>query len=740
MNSSDAWRRYCAVLLLAGCVVLAGCAARTQKPPEPDLFGAGTPEEGLARMAAVSRAAPGDRELRIRYLNARAAVVGRLLAEGHHERQSGRFDAAEALFRRVLAVEAENALASEGLLAVERDRRHAALIAGAAADMVAGDIDAAERKLAEVLQDDPRHPEALALRRQLDDRGGRNAPFSPALRKELKKPVTLEFRDTPLRQVLEALSKHTGLNFVLDKNVPPDATVTVFLRRVSVADALDVLLGSSQLRRRVLNDTTVLIYPDTADKLVEHQELVVKNFFLANADAKQVAAMLKTILKAKNVFSDDKLNLLIVRDTPETIRLVERMVAVHDVPEPEVMLELEVLEIQRSKLWNLGIQWPEQLTLFPLPSVGTTLTLRDLDRLSASRVGATLSDTVINLRDILNNANLLANPRIRTHSREKALIRIGDRVPVITTTATSTGFVSENVQYIDVGLKLEVEPTIFPDDEISLKLALEVSSVTRQIVSSSGTTTYQIGGRNAATVLRLKDGETQILGGLINDQDVDAANRVPGLASLPMLGRLFRSVNNRNDKTELLLSVTPRLVRGLSPPARTPTEFWSGTENNPRLNSLAFAKTVEKPAAPPAAAAGPALPALAWEAPPSVRAGERVRLSLRLASREALAALPLTVAWDRAVFELIDDRPGNFMAQGNGTVETTRRLDADAGVLSVVQQRQAKKGAQGDGEVLQLEFQALKPAPASRIEARSAASGVGASLPPPAVMRLDVLP
>jgi general secretion pathway protein D len=333
-----------------------------------------------------------------------------------------------------------------------------------------------------------------------------------------------------------------------------------------------------------LNDTTVMIYPDTEAKQGDNQELVVKSYFLANSEAKMVMSMLKTILKAKNVYADDKLNLLIIRDTPAMIKLVDRLVATQDVAEPEVMLEVEVLEVQRSRLLNLGIQFPNQLSLTPLASNGVTLTLQDLKDLTASGIGAALPSTVINLQRQVGDTNLLANPRIRTHNREKAVIRIGDRVPVITTTATSTGFVSENVQYIDVGLKLEVEPTIAPNNEISIKLALEVSSVTKEIISKAGTISYQIGGRNASTVLRLKDGETQILGGLITDQDVKAANRVPGLGDLPILGRLFSSQKDSSDKTELVLSITPRLIRGLVGPPFVPMEFWSGTENDPRTN------------------------------------------------------------------------------------------------------------------------------------------------------------
>lgn len=730
MNARRCFRA-CTVALL--WLTLAGCAGQTAYRQGRALLDRGHPEEALVALEKASQEAPENREYRIHYLNARAQVVARLLLDAQRERQAGHFDEAEALYRRVLRIEPDNEQALAGLPGIEQERRHERLLAEAGALMAAGEAEAAERNLLLVLRDNPRQAAALALRQQIEERAHRNEPMPPALRKAFEKQVSLEFREAPLKQVLEALSLHAGLNFVLDKDVPPGQPVTLFLHQVSVADALDVMLSTNQLRRRILNDTTLLIYPDTSAKQSDHQDLMVKNFFLANAEAKQVMTMLKTVLKAKNVFADDKLNLLIMRDTPAMIRLAERMVSIQDVGEPEVMLELEVLEVQRSRLLNLGIQLPEQLTLSPLPSAGSTnLTLRDLQRLSAGRTGAAISDTVINLQNTLNNSNLLANPRIRTHNREKAVIRIGDRVPIITTTATSTGFVSENVQYVDVGLKLEVEPVIFPNDEISIKLALEVSSVSKEIVSKAGSISYQISGRNAATVLRLKDGETQILGGLINKQDIQAANRFPGLGDLPVLGRLFSSQKDSNDRTELVLSITPRLVRGLAPPLQVPGEFWSGTENDPRLNLLTLSSPAPEtptgvPAASPEAAAGPAL---SWQGPTEVAAGHTFKLSLRLASPQALTSVPLQIAFDPTVFELVAFQPGKFMGQDGAMVETLQPLDGTAGSLSLTQTRSGDAGASGEGELVELELRALRPAPASLIEARPGRfRGVGEAAP-----------
>jgi len=586
MNTSKLWPLAAILLLLAGC---GGNAAHRQGV---ELFALGRQEEGLAKLEQATLEVPDNPVYMLAYRNGRQRIAIRLLGEARQALAAGRLASAESIYRRVLALDGQNEESLAGLAIVEQRCRHADLLEEAKVLIGTGDFAGADLKITRILEENPRQAEARALHQVVIEKTGREQAMSSGLRKSFQKPATLEFRDANLKQVLDALSNHSGLNFVLDKDVPANIVLNVFLRDVSVADALDVIMTTNQLRMRVLNDTTLLIFPDTAAKQSDHQELVVRNFFLANAEAKQVLAMLKTVLKAKNVFADDKLNLLVMRDTPAMIQVAERLVATEDVAEPEVMLEVAVIEIARSQLSNLGIKWPNQLTLAPLPSSGDVLTLKDLQNLSSSGIGASISPLTINLQNDSDATNLLANPRIRTHNREKALIRIGDRVPVITTTATSTGFVSENVQYVDVGLKLEVEPTIFPNDEISIKLALEVSSVVKEVVSKAGSVSYQIGGRNAATVLRLKDGETQILGGLINDDDRKSASRFPGLSLLPILGRLFSSENNNNQKSELLLSITPRIVRGLVPPSQVPPMYWSGTENDPRLRSLSPSRDI----------------------------------------------------------------------------------------------------------------------------------------------------
>jgi general secretion pathway protein D len=311
-----------------------------------------------------------------------------------------------------------------------------------------------------------------------------------------------------------------------------------------------------------------------------------------------VRRSLRTIVKTRDLVVDEKQNMIIMRDTPEAVRLAERLVALHDLPEPEVMLEVEILEVTRARLLQLGVNWPGQLTLTPLSTTGgTTVTLDDLRNISGSSLGATLPPMVINLSKTDGDVNLLANPRIRSKNREKARVLVGDRVPNITTTATATGFVSESVTYVDVGLKLEVEPSVSMNDEIAIKVGLEVSNIVQQIQTRSGSLAYQIGTRNASTVLRLKDGENQVLAGLINDLDRTSANKIPALGDIPILGRLFGSQRDESMKTEIVLSITPRIVRNPQRPSLLQSQFDAGTESN--LRSRGLEGPIGVPPAPP---------------------------------------------------------------------------------------------------------------------------------------------
>jgi general secretion pathway protein D len=610
--------------MILSLALLAGCATDQAFREGQRLIQEGRTEEGLRQLEQAVKEQPGNVQFRTAFIRSREAYIARLLLEGDAALRAGRLEEAQARYREVLRLHPENTRAPAGLAAVEGVRRNEVLVREAEEAMAREDYEAARLRLRAVLTQEPGQARAAALLKQVDEKAGRPQGVQiPQLAAGLRRAVTLEFRDAPLRSVFDALSRQSGLNFVFDRDVRTDAKATVFARNTALSDAIDMILATSQLNKKVLNANTLLIYPNQPAKQREYEELVVRAFFLSNLEAKGALTLVKTLTKSRDVYVDEKLNLLFVRDTPDAIRLVEKVLAVADQAEPEVMLEVEILEVKRGRLLDLGLQWPNQFSVLAretqtsVAPIGQTtqsiqtkvnapLTLQLLKGIDASDILVGPTPT-LNLRKDDADVNLLANPRIRVRNKEKAKIHIGDKVPVITSNVTATGVTSESVSYLDVGLKLDVEPQVYLQGEVAMKVGLEVSNIVQQVKSAGGSLTYQLGSRNASTVLRLKDGETQVLAGLISDEERTAASRVPGLGDLPLLGRLFSTQRDDKNKTEIVLLITPRILRNLERPELAQAEFFAGTEGavSDRPLLLRPARTVPR-VAPPAPEAPPA--------------------------------------------------------------------------------------------------------------------------------------
>ena len=567
------------VILLTGCATALDPALREAR----DHTAAGRGEQALAVLERARRENPERPEYRTEYFRVRDMLAAQWLAQAETLRSSGQPEAAATLYRRVQKYDADSARARAGLQQLDADARHRALVASAERLIKDERYLEAQDELRPVLVENPQQRDARRLQRQIDERTAKPAIVTPRL-KTAPGPISLELRDVPLRAVFDTLSRNTGVSFVLDRDVRADQRTTIVLRNAQPDELVRLVLTTNQLEQKVVNESTLLVYPNTPAKQREYQELVVKSFYLANADVRQTANMVRALVKTRDLFVDEKLNLLVIKDTPAAVRLAERLIATHDLAEPEVMLEVEVLEIGSSRLLELGIRFPDSLALSLVGAAGIpgTVTLPEWLNRGSELVQLSFTNPLFlfQLRQQDGSTSVLANPRIRVKNKEKARVHIGDRVPVITTTAAATGgFVSESVSYLDVGLKLEVEPLVYLEDEVGIKVALEVSNIAREIRTvGSNTLTYQIGTRNASTVLRLRDGETQILAGLISDEERKTTDRVPGLGDVPYLGSLFSHKRDNAVKTEIVLLITPRLVRTLARPDARAAEFAAGTE------------------------------------------------------------------------------------------------------------------------------------------------------------------
>lgn len=621
-----------AALVLCLLGILAGCANQGTVGEARRHFEEGRGDAGLALLEDAMKRDPQDHAVRAEYFRQRDLLLARWLGQAESLRLAGELAAAEDLYRRIQRHEPDSARAAAGLAQVAADRRHRAAVERADALAKQDRLRDAQDVLRPVLAENPLQRDARRLQRQIDERLVKPALASVRLKTTTGKPISVDLRDVSLRVMFDALTRTTGVSFVLDKDVRADQKASVTVREQEIEDVVRLILATNQLEQKILNETTVLVYPNTPQKLREYQELVVRGFYLANADVKQTANMIRALVKTRDLFVDEKLNLLVIKDTPNAVRLAERLIAAHDLAEPEVMLEVEVLEIGYNRLLELGLRYPDSVA-WTLQGAGAaggagtpgTASLPEWLSRGSDLVRLTFTNPLflLTLRQQDGSTSVLANPRIRVKNRDKARIHIGDRVPVITTTAAAAGgFVSESVSYLDVGLKLEVEPQIFLEDDVGIKVGLEVSNIVREVRGlTSNTLTYQIGTRNAATNLRLRDGETQVLAGLISDEDRRTASRVPGLGELPLAGRLFSSTRDASGKSEIVLLITPRLVRTLARPDARAMEFSAGTEAATGAAPIGAvappAPTAPADAPPkPAAEAGPAMVPFGGVKPP----------------------------------------------------------------------------------------------------------------------------
>lgn len=519
---------------------------------------------------------------------------------------------AEAAYQQALAQYPNSKAASEGLQRTRLAQQHATMFSSAQAAFNVQDNSKADYLLRTILAENPSHPDAKALYEQLEQNKSRKHSVIPNMQSSFKKTISLELKNTPIKNVFEYISKAGNLNFSYDQELSEAIRVNLFLRDTPIEDAIEVILTSHQLGKKILNANTLLIYPLT--RAQEYEELFVRSFYLANMDAKRALNLVKTVLKAKDVYIDEKLNTLVMRDTLDNVKIAEKLIASQDLNEPEVMLEVEVMEINRRNLEQLGIQYPSQIGVGVqgnaigsangvTPQAGK-LTLTELRHFDGDFGVFSVNDPaiVLNLLHQDSDTNLLASPKIRVKNRDKAKIHVGDKIPVLTSIANAQGFVSQTVNYIDVGIKLDVEPIVQLQDQVSIKVGMEVSNITDQVRTDNGVLAYTIGSRNANTTLQLKNNETQILAGLFRDDEQKTKRQLPGLGSLPIIGKLFSNDNNDRRKNEIVLLITPRILHNLQPASATYTLFPSGVNRAAITSTLKPTVIGVEVTAPPVAA------------------------------------------------------------------------------------------------------------------------------------------
>ena len=384
-------------------------------------------------------------------------------------------------------------------------------------------------------------------------------------------PASLTFRDATSRDVFTAIARLANISLIFDSAFR-DTPVTVDLRNATLEDALGTVAGATRTFFRVTAPKTVVVIPDTPAKRREYEEEVVRTFYLSNADLKETMDLLRMVLDARRISPTTATNALTIKDTPERIAAAARVLSAVDKARPEVIIDVELLEVDRTKLAEYGLQIASSGSTGLNGSVGVSTdsagatTLQTLKNLTTADIIATgLPTLYYRLLKSDSSTRTLANPQLRTTDGVAAKARFGEQVPVPVTTFApiATGGVAQqpvtSFNYQNIGVNIDITPRTHHDDDVSLQLNVVVSNISG--TGFGGLPTF--GNREINTLIRLRDGETNMLAGLIRDDERTSLEGIPGLVDLPVIGRLFAHNSKTQNQTDVILTLTPHIIRVL---------------------------------------------------------------------------------------------------------------------------------------------------------------------------------
>jgi general secretion pathway protein D len=386
----------------------------------------------------------------------------------------------------------------------------------------------------------------------------------------VKMPASLTFRDAASRDVFTAISRLANISVIFDSTFR-DTPVTVDLRNATLDDALTTVSGATRTFYRVTAPKTIVVIPDTPAKRREYEEEIVKTFYLSNADLKETMDLLRMVLDARRISPTTATNALTIKDSPERIAAASRVITAIDKARPEVIIDVELIEVDRTKLAEYGLQIaspgsPGINGSVSIDNGATGITLSALRNLSQSDILlANLPSLYYRLLKSDSTTRTLANPQLRTTDGVGAQARFGEQVPVPVTTFApiATGGVSQqpitSFNYQNIGVNIDITPRTHHDDDVSLQLKIAVTNISG--TGFGGLPTF--GNREITTIIRLRDGETNMLAGLIRDEERHSLDGLPGLSDLPLVGHLFGHTTKSTTQTDVILTLTPHIIRVL---------------------------------------------------------------------------------------------------------------------------------------------------------------------------------
>lgn len=582
-----ALRRLCllvVVLLLVGCASYQG---RMAYETAEKLAAEENYDEAVEKYYEAAQLEPSSKTYKLKLISARTRAAVAHIKQARDFTQAGKIEEALEQYRLARGLDPSLEIAASEQRQLEKRQEVEQLVQKSLALYQSNQVVEARKLARRANQLAPGNARVQELMRRFDQAKQVLTMDGIELDVASSEPLTLRFKSAKIKEVFNVLTKLTEINFIMDEGVR-DQSISVFLERASFAQAMELILQMNGLEKKVLNSKTIIIYPQSRDKDKQYGDQIIQTFYLSHIDAKKAVNLLRTMLQLRKIYVHEERNALVIRDKPEVIQLAEMALDAVDRENSEVIFALELVSVSDTDALDFGpglstysvsAGFSEDGTNIVSGSLGNT-TDRLVQSLNNLQTFYTLPSATFSLAKTLSGTQILASPKIRVRNNEKGKVHVGTREPIVTTTTTDGGTVSENITYVDVGIKVDIEPNIKLDNTVETKLTLEVSQAEQLSATSKGTVPLRIRTTNAQTVLTLQDGVQTIIGGLFSQDENESRTTIPLFGEIPLLGNLFSKIDNRDTKQEILFSITPYIVKQVAVPSMDIATIWSGGEDN----------------------------------------------------------------------------------------------------------------------------------------------------------------
>ena len=650
---------------------------------------------------------PRNYEIRLKYEQARFNSAFQHFEAGRRAFDKQDYQTAKMEFTRVLEIDPTHTLAEQQLA-----------------------------KVNEVLTSRSRkEPEPEIQFEQLKEETRTNPTPQSQLEPKTRGPIDVHMtQDSKI--AFETLAELAGFNVIFD----PDfrgARIQIDLNRVDIFEALDILALQTRSFWKPVNRTTILVSPDNQTKRRDYDELVLKTIYMTNSvtstELTEAITTLRTLLNMRYLMSSTAMNAIIVRDTADRVAIAEKIIEDLDKAKPEVLVEATIMEVDRSTLRQLGILPPQGTAVVTTGGTGgtgtSTGTAFPLDRLPRSNgaFSLTIPPTTAQFLATSTNTRLLQNPRIRATDGKLASIRIGSQVPIASGSfqpafVGATGTPVVNFQFVDVGVNLDITPRVLLNHEVSMTVMVQVRAVAGDR-NVGGVTQPVLTNRQVQHEIRLAEGETNILGGIITDTEATSLNGLPGLKNIPILRYFFSQEQKSRDSTEIIIMLTPHILRMPNISAGNLRGLYTGSETIPRLRASPAVPAIgppsptpgtpapgappapQPPAGQPPAATPP--PAGAPAAPPNTQPQAQRQTNSTVMFAPSPVTLPatgtetlnivgngmdffgvdLTLSFEPGAVNIREIRDGGFLSRDGQIVAFVQRMETESGTVRISVER-----------------------------------------------------